>query len=510
MAEPPIDKSKVSWDEPSRIDASQVKWDESTQPPTPSLLERAGRVAGLGGRAAVRGLTGLPTFMAEIAAIPLRAATGGKYFESPSAVLERTMTKAGLPEPSTGAERFATNVSGAMAGTATQLGLINQLRPATQSGEALRQTLLQEPKKQVAAAATGSTASQAAEAVGAGPTGQLIAGVVGGQLPFAPKTVRGPGTVEHRANRDLVNTARREGYRIPASEAGGGLIARGAEGIGGKTATNQTASVKNQEMTNRLAKRAIDFPEDRVLSAEALDQHRGVLAQPYEEVRRLDYSRLVPALGRTYDTEDAVRDLREARRQANLFYRHYDRSQDPASLNQAEGFIRQSEALEGFLEQAARAQGQPGLLERFRTARTQLAKSYNIERALDDAVGNISAQTMSQIQRRGAPLTNELRMIANIGRTFPRATQTPRQMGQSEAPFLSPLDFTLGIGMGAAGSAMLGPLGLGAGALPLIRPMARAAGLSSANQRPSLSDYQDPLGRGTAASLGLLTTPYTQ
>lgn len=78
----------------------------------PSLADRALRTVGLGARAVVKGVTAIPAMMAEAAAIPLRALTRGRYFQSPSAVLDRNLTQAGLPEPQNATERITQDVVG--------------------------------------------------------------------------------------------------------------------------------------------------------------------------------------------------------------------------------------------------------------------------------------------------------------------------------------------------------------------------------------------------------------
>lgn len=181
-----------------RADLSQIPTDElvrmlqssSAESAEPrSLLERAGRVAGLGARGAIRGVAALPTLMAEAVAYPLRAATGGRYFPSPSAVLERSLSQAGLPEPETGAERVATDVAGTLGGVGAGLQVARTIAGAAGAvpsiGQRIAQQFTRAPTGQLIAGGTGGTTAAVAREEGAGPTGQMVAGISGAMIPSA-------------------------------------------------------------------------------------------------------------------------------------------------------------------------------------------------------------------------------------------------------------------------------------------------------------------------------------
>ncbi len=87
------------------------------------------------------------------------------------------------------------------------------------------------------------------------------------------------------------------------------------------------------------------------------------------------------------------------------------------------------------------------LIDRYRTARTQLAKINNVEQALRAGKGQaVSALNLAKQLDRGAPLTGNLRAIAEAAQHFPRAVQDLAKIRDS-GPF-SALDAKLETGLG--------------------------------------------------------------
>lgn len=158
----------------------------------PSMLDRAGRAAGLGARALVRGATAIPTMMADVAAVPLRAMTGGRYFESPSAVLDRTMTQAGLPEPANSTERVTQDVLGTMTGVGGMAKGAELLgRGASGAIAPYLNMLGSNQGAQIASAAGAGAGGGIARESGAGPLGQFGASMAGGMVPPVTGAVGG-------------------------------------------------------------------------------------------------------------------------------------------------------------------------------------------------------------------------------------------------------------------------------------------------------------------------------
>lgn len=130
----------------------------------------------------------------------------------------------------------------------------------------------------VVAAAEYGTPTERATRAGAAVAGNVIAKKAGEHLAGA----KARGQAERAANapRDaLVREAREAGYVVPPSASGGGAVSRLAEGVSGKFKTEQRASLKNQTITDRLAREELGIAPDGPLSADVLKNLR---ADAYE------------------------------------------------------------------------------------------------------------------------------------------------------------------------------------------------------------------------------------
>lgn len=133
------------------------------------------------------------------------------------------------------------------------------------------------------------------------------------------------------------------------------------------------------------------------------------------------------------------------------------------------------------------------LLDRFRAARTTIAKTYDIEKALQGE--NVNAQALARVQNKTGRLTDELAQIAHAGQNFPKVT---RVLTETPAPY-SAVDAGLGVG-----SALHNPL---LAAAVAARPVVRSAILSQPGQ--AAARFQP--GPTTANALALaLQNPATR
>jgi hypothetical protein len=268
------------------------------------------------------------------------------------------------------------------------------------------------------------------------------------------------------ATRDAtIAQARGAGYVIPPSSANPSWINRTLESLAGKEATRQTASVQNQEVTNALARKALGLADGTALSDDVLKQFRATASQPYKDVAAMDEA-----------AADALEKLKDARFQTNAYMKHYNRTADPASLAKSREFGDLAENLEASLEDFAKMHDMPDLIDGLRAARKQIAKSYTVERALNDATGNVDAKQIARQLSNGAPLTAELETIGKFASAFPQASRLSDDIG---SPGVSKLKFALGSILGAGGAAGGGPVGAAAGALPFVAPDAAKALLLS-------------------------------
>lgn len=287
---------------------------------------------------------------------------------------------------------------------------------------------------------------------------------------------------------ETLKEARAAGYVVPPASVKPTAGARMAETVAGRAATAQDAALRNQEVTNTLAKKSLGLQKDAVLTEESLEGVRKAASVPYQEVAKLS-----PVAA------NALERLKEARFEMNRWFKFGQRTGDPTAQDKARAFQTQSEVLERVIEKAASAGGKPELVTQLKDARKMIAKSYDVERALNVGDGNISARAIGRMLDQGKPLTGELKVIGRFAQAFPAVS---REAAGVPSPAASGTD--------AASAALLATLGYGgagvpgtmAGGLPLLRTPARNIALSQPMQNRLIREPQ-PLGtKGLEALLG--------
>lgn len=189
----PTDVSSAPAQTPYRVEMSQEdaqRMQNAAKPQERGLMERLGRQVGLTARAGVTGLTGLPQMGTNAVIGGLNSLLGTNI---PKADVNATLSAIGLPEPENAVERVAQDAAGAMAGaggvTRLAQSAVNPL--ANTLGQRFANVLSSSPGMQVAGGATGGASSGIAREEGAGPLGQLAAGLAGGML--GPLALYGAG-----------------------------------------------------------------------------------------------------------------------------------------------------------------------------------------------------------------------------------------------------------------------------------------------------------------------------
>ncbi len=364
----------------------------------------------------------------------------------------------------------------------------------------------------------------ATRAIGGGISGGLAAGQVdpnsamtgagiGAALPVAlgglgragdaiASTIRGPAVPS--GVKEAATAALESGYVLPPTQVSPTLWNRLLEGAAGKISTAQNASAKNQAVTNRLAAETLDLPPQTLLSPLVLKDIRDEAGQAYRAVASLPVrqaERAQPLLNKPAIPEinpaKMVEDLKQARNDAQSWFKAYNRSASPDDLAKARAADALSKRLESGLEDYAGSLGEGGLVQNLREARTRIAKTYSVERALNATTGNVDAQVLGRMAQKGVPLSGGLREAANLAQAFPKAAQPVERMGS--LPQMSPLDFNAaGLATAASGNpAWLAGL--------IARPAARSLVLSGPVQRGLISGPSRIGGLlGSPASVGLL------
>lgn len=351
-------------------------------------------------------------------------------------------------------------------------------------------------------------------AIGAAlPGGLKAAGTVGAA---AGRVIRGPDQAPELAQ--AIQSARGAGYVIPPSQARPTLLNRVLEGLSGKITTAQNASAKNAQTTNKLASRALGLPDDTVLSPDLLGQIRGIAGQSYDAIAQTGtvqpgagYTQALDAIAapfqktaaafpnakpspvldlvdslrsNAFDAASAVEKIKQLRTASDDAFRTGNTDVGRAARDGAK-------ALEDAIETHLAAAGPSNLLAEFREARTLIAKTYSVEKAMNPSTGAVDARKLASQLQKGKPLSGDLRTAAEFAGRFPKAAQTVEGMGS--LPQSSPLDWAVGGGLSAATS---NPLMLASIA---ARPAARSLVLSA--------PVQNRLVPGGISSLAIPWTP---
>jgi hypothetical protein len=274
--------------------------------------------------------------------------------------------------------------------------------------------------------------------------------------------------------------AKAAGYVLPKSDVAPTFLNNRLEGIAGKAALKQEATLRNQEVTNSLARKAIGLPDDQPLSEAAIEAFKARVAEPYRQVAALD-KRAAAALEK----------LKDVRSEAKVYWNHYNRSATPESLRKAKSLDGNAEMLERVIDSIAGKAGKPELLGSLREARKRIAQAYDVERALNPATGDINANVLKRLVEKGKPISDELATIGKFAAAHPKfagaGPSTPASgVGKTEALAAA----ALGMGGGAA----LGPAGLLAAGLPLMSAPTRNVLLSGPYQQLVRPNYSPGMG----------------
>ena len=428
---------------------------------------------------------------------------------------------------------------GAIPGVAARIpNMLNAIRTsgmvagAPEAGNALAQ-LGNLGTRAVGGGITGAAAGAAVDPNNAG-TGAII----GGALPVATKAAGlaghwlGDKIAPAVANPQRMAAAKEAidaGFVIPPSDIKPqGAVMEALGGLSGKIKTAQTASAKNQDVTNSLAKKALGIADDAPINREVLSDIRAQAGRAYEAVSQAGmiqpgtaYESAIDKIiapfktaaggfpnakpnpiiaeleglkSQSFDAAAAVGKIKELREAADKAYLTRDKSAGKA-LKDAAG------ALEDAIDTHLQGIGQPAadMLAAFRDSRQLIAKTYSVEKGLNGQTGDVSAQALASQLKRGKPLSDDLLTVAKAGEAFPKATQALKEAPKQ----VSPLDWAVA----AARGNVLELASLG------IRPAVRAGLLSGPAQRAQIGAAGNPnalqrlLENSDLAQLGYRAAP---
>lgn len=348
----------------------------------------------------------------------------------------------------------------------------------------------------------------------------VISGLAGAKLPAPQAARQAPagftsGTLPSVAEQTL-KASQEAGYVVPPATARPTMGNRVVEGLAGKASVAQGASVRNQEITNTLARRALDLPDEAPLTLDTLKSIRGQAGGVYAQVAKSgdilpdsQYLDELASLGKSADeiakdfpdadiaaaekigkvvdsllrdkfsAKSALEYLKELRAQASANL-SFQSAADPAKRALGMAQREAASTLEDLIGRHLAKTGDTELAGAFDAARRTIAKTYTVQSALNEATGNINAAALGSQLKRGKPLSGELELAAKFARAFPKAAKEVTE----SFPGISPWDF----GWGGIGSMVTG------NALPWAIPFARMG---------ARSYLLSPAGQGAALTPGL-------
>lgn len=397
-----------------------------------------------------------------------------------------------------------------------------------------------------------AAAGMASVGAGAGAAGQAVTEVTGEPLYGAATSMAVPGVAISRAQarqaqlqaeqqrnavRDLtIRQAQQEGYLTTPGSVTPSAQNVMIERMAGKTRTQQEAAVQNQQVTDRLARRAVGIGENEPLTrANMRDVRTQEYQRGYEPLNRIgpvqadaqfntaldDVLTAYTGPGRSFpgaipqpvqdlvnnyrvgqfnsaDAIGATRTLREAAR-ANM-------ARGDNELGLAQRAI--SNALEDQIERQLAQAGNPNtqaMLDQFRASRQRMAVSHAVEDAIIEGGGSVNArQLANDLQTRGRYFTGDLDLISRFANIARPVMVQPGTMG---TPGAQTVLGTVSGGLGGAGGYALGgaPGMAAGGVLGAIAPQAISTAarnylLSPFAQGRAIPTYNRPGVNALAAS----------
>lgn len=301
-----------------------------------------------------------------------------------------------------------------------------------------------------------------------GVAGQKLGNVIGSKI--GQKVAKNAELKSQRATADAtLKQVQDSGFSVPRSLYDPSFTSNRLESLGGKAATLQEASARNQELSNSFARKALNLPDDASLSMSAVDTVRKAAYKPYEEISEISIG-----------AKNALKELKQARADAKGWFNAYNRSARPDDLAKAQEYQQIADIAEQVIDDYAIRAGKPELLPALAEARKTIAKTYTVERAMNKATGDINPRVLGRLYDKGFPLSDGLDDIGRFAAAYDKAAQPANQSAGAGISALEPM--AAGI-YGTIGQVSTGnPTGLLAAGIPLLRGPARSIALSKMMQ----------------------------
>lgn len=342
------------------------------------------------------------------------------------------------------------------------------------------------------------------------------------------------------AQQPILAKAREAGYVItPAETKAPGSTANALSMVSGKLGMQQAASERNRAVTDSIVKADLGLPSDAHLDETTLDKVRDFHGGAYEqmknaanalpggkirgdntflnEITNLDnmsdeFRADFPEYKKNPDVDKLKDTVLKQEFSGSSGIEIVKRLRDDSKTNLKDfsdpgkrslGFAQRdaANAVEDLIDRNLKAAGRGNLVDTYRAARQQIAKTYDVESALDPD-GHVDASKLAKLAAKGRPFTDQpngkpgLKTVAEVARQFPKSMQTLKGVGGYQ-PLSIPDVWTGAMsGMATLGATHSDPAAAAAALAPLARPLARMTALGDRIQNSLLGLRQTNQGAG--------------
>ena len=356
----------------------------------------------------------------------------------------------------------------------------------------------------------GGKATDLATEKGASPEVAAAAGTAATVIPNAALLALGGRGITNPAKPKAlaphVQEAFDAGLNLTPVQAGSGFVPETLQGLAGTAKLEKLASMKNEKNFNNLVKEDFNIPKNQELTTDVLDGIISSKGQAYEAVKnsvklikpdqkfasdlqklRGDFdeaAKTYPDVLKNDQVESLISSLnvpasptamvemtKKLRKDASTNLKSFD---DPAKRELGFAQRNAATALENMIDRALISVGKNDLVSNWRDARQTIAKAYDVQAAMNEVTGEISALKLGEMYKKGKPFTGGMEKVAKFARAFKQsAREVTGITDSSQFGYGDLLTGALGVLTGGAGAAM--------GSYP-----ATAAGILAIGARPAL------------------------
>lgn len=271
----------------------------------------------------------------------------------------------------------------------------------------------------------------------------------------------------------IIKRSADEGYVfIPSAFDKPTAMERLKESAIGTTKASEQAQQTNQKVTNNLIRKYLGVEKSTPLDLDLTEKIRRQNGKVYAEIDNLPArppkTKIVPrglsgygALSKKVDIEvtrsgrDILRDLKETRKGVQDYWTEFKVQRTVRARDSAVKLEKRVEELEDELLDIATYNNKSNLVPALKAARKQIAKAHLVEKALNDANGNVNAKVITKLAYDKRLIDKNVKTIAEMYKGFPTLTSVPKHATTS--PF-SVLDIGLtGYGFATQNFALAAP-----------------------------------------------------